>query len=30
MDIIEFGKIKREKIFASDFEKFVKNNKIIF
>ena len=30
MDILEFYKIKRENIFANDFNNFIKNNKIAF
>lgn len=30
MDILEFYKIKKEKIFTNDFEAFIKNNKIAF
>lgn len=30
MDILEFYKIKRENIFANDFDNFIKNNKITF
>lgn len=30
MDILEFYKIKKEKIFTNDFETFIKNNKIAF
>lgn len=30
MDILEFYKIKKEKIFTNDYETFIKNNKIVF